>query len=38
MFIPVADVHGIIDPEILSKFYCLFDIYVIHVLSTNIDD
>ena len=30
MYIPVADAHGLVDDEILSLVYPLFNIFVIH--------
>ena len=30
MYIPVADAHGLVENEILSLVYPLFDIFVIH--------
>jgi hypothetical protein len=30
MYIPVADAHGLVDNEILSVVYPLFNIFVIH--------
>jgi hypothetical protein len=31
MYIPVADAHGLVDSEILSLVYPLFNIYCIHL-------
>jgi hypothetical protein len=30
MYIPVADAHGVVDNDILSLVYPLFNIFVIH--------
>ena len=37
LYLPVADAHGYLDPQILRKVYNLFDIFIIHILNKDED-
>lgn len=33
----VGDVHGAVDPEVLERFYPMFDTYIIHTTTSELD-
>lgn len=37
LYVPVADAHGYLDLVILRKVYCLFDIFIIHIVKREED-